>query len=159
MQLQFVPILLGVLGLAIALIVYSVIAKLKVSNEKVASIGGQIHIGAMAFMRREYTIMAIFLAVLAILIAISGLGLKTMIAFLLGAFCSAFAFPKMNELKIGRREGRCLRITTSLRYFFSNLCFKRAINVDFPAPSTPLSVRVKESLRITFRMLSARYDS
>ena len=91
MQLQFVPILLGVLGLAIAFIVYSVIAKLKVSNEKVANIGGQIHIGAMAFMRREYTIMAAFLAVLAILIAISGLGLKTMIAFLLGAFCSAFA--------------------------------------------------------------------
>ncbi|MCL4131693.1 UNVERIFIED_CONTAM: hypothetical protein GTU68_042505 [Idotea baltica] len=91
MSLQSVPILLGVLGLVIAFIIYSVIAKLKVSNEKVASIGAQIHIGAMAFMRREYTIMVAFLAILAILIAISDLGINTMIAFLLGAFCSAFA--------------------------------------------------------------------
>ena len=91
MLLQSVPILLGVLGLIFAFFVYSAIAKLKVSNAKVASIGAQIHIGAMAFMRREYTIMAGFLAILAILIAISDLGINTMIAFLLGAFCSAFA--------------------------------------------------------------------
>ena len=45
----------------------------------------------MAFMRREYTILLAFLVVLAILIGISDLGLHTMIAFILGAFCSAFA--------------------------------------------------------------------
>lgn len=91
MSLQVVPILLGVLGLVIAFVIYSVISKQKVSNEKVAGIGNQIHIGAMAFMRREYTIMGGFLFVLAILIAFSDLGLHTMYAFLLGAFCSAFA--------------------------------------------------------------------
>ncbi|MEM7358062.1 MAG: sodium-translocating pyrophosphatase [Pseudomonadota bacterium] len=91
MSLQAVPALLGVLGLVVAFVIYGIIVKRKINNEKVASIGNQIHIGAMAFMRREYTIMVAFLAVLAILIAISDLGLHTMIAFLLGAFCSAFA--------------------------------------------------------------------
>ena len=91
MSLQTVPILLGIFGLASAFVIYLVIARQKVTNEKVASIGRQIHIGAMAFMRREYTILAAFLAVLAILIGFSGLGVNTMYAFLLGAFCSAFA--------------------------------------------------------------------
>lgn len=91
MSLQAVPLLLGLIGLAIAFVIYTVIAKQKVSNPKVASIGHQIHIGAMAFMRREYTILFGFLVVLAILIGVSGLGPKTMIAFIVGAFCSAFA--------------------------------------------------------------------
>ena len=91
MSVQAVPALLGVTGLVIAFIIYGAIVKLKVSEGKVASIGEQIHIGAMAFMRREYTILAAFVAVLAVLIAISDLGLHTMYAFLLGAFCSAFA--------------------------------------------------------------------
>jgi len=91
MSLQAVPVILGALGLAISFMIYTVIAKQKVSNDKVASIGNQIHIGAMAFMRREYTILLTFLIVLAVLIALSDLGLHTMYAFLLGAFCSAFA--------------------------------------------------------------------
>ena len=84
-------VLLGLIGLTIAFVIYGTIAKQKVTDEKVANIGDQIHLGAMAFMRREYSILAIFLAVLAVLIAISDLGVSTMIAFLLGAFCSAFA--------------------------------------------------------------------
>jgi K(+)-stimulated pyrophosphate-energized sodium pump len=45
----------------------------------------------MAFMRREYTILFGFVAVLAVLVGISDLGVHTMFAFLLGAFCSALA--------------------------------------------------------------------
>ena len=91
MSLQALPIILGAVGLAMAFVIYAIIAKQKVTNEKVISIGNQIHIGAMAFMRREYTIMFLFLVVLAVLIGFSALGLNTMYAFLLGAFCSAFA--------------------------------------------------------------------
>lgn len=91
MSVQAVPALLGIFGLVIAFVIYGVIAKLKVNDPKVASIGNQIHIGAMAFMRREYTILFAFVIVLAILIGFSDLGLHTMYAFLLGAFCSAFA--------------------------------------------------------------------
>ena len=91
MSLQTVPIILGIIGLIIAFIIYAIISKQPVNDPKVASIGQQIHIGAMAFMRREYTILTLFLVVLAILIAFSDLGIHTMYAFLLGAFCSAFA--------------------------------------------------------------------
>ena len=88
---MFLTVLLGALGLGVAYKIYGVITKQTVSDEKVASIGNQIHIGAMAFMRREYTILIAFLAVLAILIWISDLGFHTMVAFILGAFCSAVA--------------------------------------------------------------------
>jgi len=91
MSLQAVPVLLGVLGLTVAFVIYLIIAKQSVNDSKVASIGHQIHIGAMAFMRREYTILIIFLLILAVLIALSELGIHTTITFLVGAFCSAFA--------------------------------------------------------------------
>jgi len=91
MSLQAVPVILGVLGLVVAFIIYGVIAKQKVSNEKVDSIGRQIHIGAMAFMRREYTILLGFVIVLAIFVGLSDLGINSMFAFLLGAICSASA--------------------------------------------------------------------
>ncbi len=91
MSLQAVPAIFGLVGLIFAFLVYMTIARTSVADGKVASIGHQIHIGAMAFMRREYTILFAFVAVLAILIAISDLGLHTTYAFLVGAFCSAFA--------------------------------------------------------------------
>ena len=91
MSSNAIPALLGIFGLVAAFVIYGVIAKLKVNDPKVESIGNQIHIGAMAFMRREYTILLAFLAVLAILIGLSDLGIHTMISFVLGAFCSAFA--------------------------------------------------------------------
>lgn len=91
MSVQAVPALFGVVGLLFAFFIYLSIARTSVADGKVASIGHQIHIGAMAFMRREYTILFAFVVVLAVLIAISDLGLNSMYAFLLGAFCSAFA--------------------------------------------------------------------
>ena len=91
MPLELVPPLLGVFGLVIAFLIYVMISKQKVSHPKVISIGNQIHIGAMAFMRQEYRILMIFVVVLAALIAFSDLGINTMIAFLVGAACSAIA--------------------------------------------------------------------
>jgi len=91
MSLELIPPMLGVFGLAIAFVIYAWIAKQKVTNEKVEKIGRQIHIGAMAFMRQEYRIMLIFIVVLAAAIAFSDLGVNTMIAFIVGAACSAVA--------------------------------------------------------------------
>jgi K(+)-stimulated pyrophosphate-energized sodium pump len=87
---SLIPILLGLGGLFIAYRFYQSIIKLSVTDEKVKKIGDAIHVGAMAFMRREYTILAGFVAILAVLVALS-LGLNTTFAFLLGAICSAFA--------------------------------------------------------------------
>ena len=50
-----------------------------------------IHRGALVFIRREYSYLAIFVAVVAVLILFSDVGWRSMVAFLVGAFCSAMA--------------------------------------------------------------------
>ena len=91
MSIAFLPILLGVVGLVAAAYVYSLVKQAPASSGKVSTIGDQIHTGAMVFMRREYSILGIFLVVVGVLIALSDLGSNTLFAFILGAFCSGIA--------------------------------------------------------------------
>ncbi|MDG2088608.1 MAG: sodium-translocating pyrophosphatase [Arenicellaceae bacterium] len=91
MSLMYIPTILGVIGLVAALVVYSIVVKYPSAGGKVASIGDAIHLGAMVFIRAEYKILGIFVAIVAVLIAVSDLGLNTMYAFLLGAACSSIA--------------------------------------------------------------------
>ncbi len=90
-MMNSLPVILGVVGLFVALLIYRMILKYPAGEGKVAEIGDQIHRGAMVFMRREYTYLLMFVAVVAVLIFISDLGIKTTIAFLLGAACSGVA--------------------------------------------------------------------
>ncbi len=87
----FIPVILGLVGLFVAWLVYRMIQKYPAGEGRVAEIGEKIHRGAMVFMRREYTYLAIFVAVVSVLILISDLGADTTFAFLVGAFCSAVA--------------------------------------------------------------------
>ena len=91
MSMAFMPIILGLVGLAAAAFVYSLVKKAPAASGKVSTIGDQIHTGAMVFMRREYSVLGIFLVVVGILIAFSDLGINTLYAFILGAFCSGVA--------------------------------------------------------------------
>ncbi len=85
------PMIMGVVGLLVALLVYKMVLRYPAGEGKVAEIGEKIHRGAMVFMRREYGYLIIFVAVVALLIFISDLGVKTMLAFLIGALCSGVA--------------------------------------------------------------------
>jgi len=87
----WIPVILGIFGLISASVVFSFVKKYPEGEGKVVDISAAIHKGAMVFMRREYTILAVFVAVVAIFIAFSDLGLNTMFAFLLGALCSGSA--------------------------------------------------------------------
>ncbi|NOR72735.1 MAG: sodium-translocating pyrophosphatase [Mariprofundaceae bacterium] len=87
---NIIPVLLGGVGLIVASFLYRTVKKYPAGEEKVVEIGEAIHLGAMVFMRREYTILAVFVAVVAVILAFS-LGLPTTIAFLAGAVCSALA--------------------------------------------------------------------
>ena len=87
----WIPVTLGILGLISAWIIFGLVKRYPEGEGKVVEISAAIHKGAMVFMRREYTILVVFVIVVAILIAISDLGLNTMYAFLLGAFCSGSA--------------------------------------------------------------------
>ena len=89
--IALIPVLFGIAGLFAAWTVYKMILQNPAGEGKVAEIAGLIHRGAMVFMRREYTYLAVFVAVVAVLILISELGFHTMFAFLVGAFCSASA--------------------------------------------------------------------
>jgi len=91
MDVLLLPPLLGGLGLVVAFIVYSVLSRYPVGEGAVADIATEIHRGAMVFMRREYSILAIFAAVITIFLFIGFRSWHTPVAFVIGAICSAFA--------------------------------------------------------------------
>ena len=91
MPLEYIPVTLGVLGLLSALIIYLVVLKYSPGEGRVREIADEIHVGAMTFMRREYSILFIFAAIVTIAIYFSALGMPTAIAFVVGALCSAGA--------------------------------------------------------------------
>jgi len=82
---------LGIVGLIVALIIYGVIKRTPAGEGAVTEIAQEIHLGAMVFMRREYTQLSLFAGAILIAIFFSPLGLNTAIAFLVGAVTSAAA--------------------------------------------------------------------
>jgi K(+)-stimulated pyrophosphate-energized sodium pump len=86
------PMVFGVIGLIVAYVIYQKIRAYPEGDAKVAEIGAEIHLGAMVFMRREYTMLFWFCLVLfLILLFVPGLGVGTAVAFLVGAATSALA--------------------------------------------------------------------
>ncbi|MGB4929675.1 MAG: sodium/proton-translocating pyrophosphatase, partial [Chitinophagales bacterium] len=95
MLLYAIP-LLGVLALIFTYVKSAWVAKQEVGNERMAGIAKAISDGAMAFLRAEYKILAIFVVIVAILLAISGASEENSsalvgLSFIVGAFCSALA--------------------------------------------------------------------
>ncbi len=87
----YLPPLLGILGLVAAFILYQLMMRYPAGDAGIRRIADQIHLGAMVFMRREYTMLAAFATLLLVLIWLSPLGHHTAIAFLIGALSSAVA--------------------------------------------------------------------
>lgn len=82
----------GVIGLIVALLIYSFIKKQPVGNEKMREISDMIHDGAMAFLTREYKVLVVFVIVVFGLMLFSpDLGFKTAVAFISGAIFSVLA--------------------------------------------------------------------
>ena len=90
-DLTLIPPILGVIGLVAACIIYLIVKSYDEGDGNLKKIADQIHLGAMVFMRREYTMLAVFAAVLLVLIYFSPLGWMTAAAFLAGALSSAGA--------------------------------------------------------------------
>ena len=80
----------GVLGLVSAALIYFHISKITVTSPRMVEIADAIHQGAMIFLRREYTILSVFV-VLVFLFLYQAISLWTGIAFLCGALCSMLA--------------------------------------------------------------------
>ncbi len=98
--LYLIP-LAGVLGLIFAMVKASWIAKQDMGTDRMKEIAGYIQEGAMAFLRREYRVLAIFVLVVAgALVASNMVGESTAtnfktplvgLSFILGALCSGAA--------------------------------------------------------------------
>lgn len=88
---SLVPPILGGVGLLCAFIIYQLVMRFPAGEDAIKKIADQIHLGAMVFMRREYTMLALFAGVVLIAIFVSPLGANTALAFLVGALCSATA--------------------------------------------------------------------
>ncbi|EEF79049.1 V-type H(+)-translocating pyrophosphatase [Methylophaga thiooxydans DMS010] len=83
--------ILGIFGLFCAFLVYNKVKAQSPGSGNVVDIGDQIHLGAMVFLRAEYSRLAIFCLVSIIALGLSDLGWHSALAFFIGAICSASA--------------------------------------------------------------------
>jgi len=86
----------GVLALLYAFFTASWISRQSTGTEKMATIAGHIADGAIAFLKREYKVLIIFVASVAILLGWANMGREgtspmIAVSFVVGAFCSALA--------------------------------------------------------------------
>ncbi|MBN1573157.1 MAG: sodium-translocating pyrophosphatase [Deltaproteobacteria bacterium] len=87
----FAPII-GLLGLLTALFIYMFVKKQDDGTELMRDLAQQIHDGAMVFLKREYSILLIFLAAVAVLLGLFvDKSWMTTIAYISGAFSSMLA--------------------------------------------------------------------
>jgi K(+)-stimulated pyrophosphate-energized sodium pump len=82
-----------VLAAAVAFLFIRSIARQSPGNEKMVRIAALIRAGAMAFLRVEYSVLAVFVAIMMVLLAVflPVHGMGTAISFVVGAVLSAFA--------------------------------------------------------------------
>jgi K(+)-stimulated pyrophosphate-energized sodium pump len=86
----------GVLALLYTYIKSAWVTKQEVGTEKMAKIAGHIAEGAMAFLRAEYKVLAIFVVIVAVLLGIQGANTENSspliaLSFVVGALCSGLA--------------------------------------------------------------------
>ena len=80
----------GILSLIIAWLIYNYVKKQPNGNPLMAELEDAIHTGAMAFLKREYTVLIFFIAIVFVLLG-WGIAWKTAISFITGALCSMLA--------------------------------------------------------------------
>ena len=98
MELKELPLLYGAIGAGVVALLFAFwktlwINKQDAGTDKMKEIGAAIRTGAMAFLKRQYKVLAIFVVAVAILLAIGNTGNQKLVAvsFAVGAFCSALS--------------------------------------------------------------------
>jgi K(+)-stimulated pyrophosphate-energized sodium pump len=81
---------LGILGLIIAYFVFIYVKRHPNGNQVMRDLEDMIHSGAMAFLKKEYSTLLFFIAIVFLLLGFA-ISWRTAIAFLTGAFCSMLA--------------------------------------------------------------------
>jgi K(+)-stimulated pyrophosphate-energized sodium pump len=87
-----IAVICGVLGLGVAAFMVSYVLKQDQGSERIREIAVAIKEGALAFLGREYRILAIFMVVVAIILGVvPNLGWLVTLSFVFGAICSGLA--------------------------------------------------------------------
>jgi K(+)-stimulated pyrophosphate-energized sodium pump len=116
------PVIFGVLGLVIATFFYFKVLSLGKGTETMERIAGYIREGAMAFLFRQYKVLAVYCVVVAALIGY-GLGGLAAGSFVLGAFLSLLAgfvgmkaatYANVKTTQAARTGSRSLALLTAL---------------------------------------------
>ncbi|MCP3979913.1 MAG: sodium-translocating pyrophosphatase [bacterium] len=81
---------LGAAGLVFALALFWSVSRMGAVPDRMREIADAIHSGAMAFLRREYSILAVFVVIVTVLLYIF-LNPQTAVSFICGALCSVVA--------------------------------------------------------------------
>jgi len=81
---------LGIVGLIIAYLVFLYVKRQPNGTQVMKDLEGMIHAGAMAFLRKEYSVLVFFIAIVFLLLGF-GISWRTGMAFVTGAFCSMLA--------------------------------------------------------------------
>jgi K(+)-stimulated pyrophosphate-energized sodium pump len=89
-SLLMTPVIAGLIGLVVALILYVRVKRQPDGNETMKRISQYVREGAMAFLVREYKVLAIYAVVVGLALGLS-LGWISAVCFLLGAFLSLLA--------------------------------------------------------------------
>lgn len=89
-MLLYVAPVCALAALVFALILWIKLSKAEAGSERMQEIAAAIHEGAMAFMKREYTYLAVFVVVLTIVLALV-INPLTAVSFVVGALFSATA--------------------------------------------------------------------
>ena len=119
----------GAVGLIFAVITAKKVTKADRGNERMIEIQDNIAAGAMAFLKREYKSLSIFVVGVAVILAVAlsgdieGLGWKTALAFVMGALCSSIC--GFGGMKIATAANA--RTTQA-----ATRSFNEALNVAFP---------------------------
>lgn len=80
----------GIVGLLIAAIIYKNVVSKSAGNEKMQAIGDEIHLGAMTFLKAEYSKLVVFVVIVAGLLAWK-FDAATSVSFICGALASGIA--------------------------------------------------------------------
>jgi len=90
MHLGIIAIIFGLAGLIMALILFWLVKKQPAGNEQMKDISEQIHQGAMVFLKKEYSILSIFIIIIFGLLFWK-INSWTAVAYLSGSVCSMVA--------------------------------------------------------------------
>ena len=89
-ELKILFPIVGILGLVFAFSIYRVILSHSAGTDKMKDIAREIELGAMAFLKSEYSKLLIFILLVAVLLLFS-FGWQTGLSFMTGALCSGLA--------------------------------------------------------------------